>query len=88
MTLYISESAQNWEAVDSSFSEVGRKHYYINVCHKVWKRGGAFSCSDGAAICSVGESGIFVGGVSGDFLVVFLKPLKAWHFLSKWSWLS
>ncbi|XP_062345985.1 cation-independent mannose-6-phosphate receptor [Cinclus cinclus] len=48
-----SESAQNWEAVDSSFSEVGRKRYYINVCHKVWKRGGAFSCSDGAAICSV-----------------------------------
>nr|XP_054484731.1 cation-independent mannose-6-phosphate receptor isoform X5 [Agelaius phoeniceus] len=48
-----SESAQNWEAVDSSFSEVGRKHYYINVCHKVLKRGGAFSCSDGAAICSV-----------------------------------
>uniref|UniRef100_A0A8C5X5C4 Insulin like growth factor 2 receptor n=1 Tax=Malurus cyaneus samueli TaxID=2593467 RepID=A0A8C5X5C4_9PASS len=48
-----SESAQNWEAVDSSFSEVERKNYYINVCHKVWKRGGASSCPDGAAICSV-----------------------------------
>lgn len=67
MTLYISESAQNWEAVDSSFSEVGRKHYYINVCHKVLKRGGAFSCSDGAAVCSVGESGVFAGGVFGGF---------------------
>ncbi|XP_065487218.1 cation-independent mannose-6-phosphate receptor [Caloenas nicobarica] len=48
-----SESAQNWEAVDSSFSEAGRKHYYINVCHKVLKRGGASSCPDDAAICSV-----------------------------------
>ncbi|KAM9656105.1 cation-independent mannose-6-phosphate receptor isoform 1-T1 [Morphnus guianensis] len=48
-----SELAQNWEAVDSSFSEVGRKHYYINVCHKVWKRGGASSCPDDAAVCSV-----------------------------------
>ncbi|XP_027525200.1 cation-independent mannose-6-phosphate receptor [Corapipo altera] len=48
-----SELAQNWEAVDSSFSELERKHYYINVCHKVWKRGGASSCPDGAAICSV-----------------------------------
>lgn len=67
MTLYISESAQNWEALDSSFSEVGRKHYYINVCHKVWKRGGASSCSDSAAICSVGESGGFLDGVSGVF---------------------
>uniref|UniRef100_A0A8C5X5U1 Insulin like growth factor 2 receptor n=1 Tax=Malurus cyaneus samueli TaxID=2593467 RepID=A0A8C5X5U1_9PASS len=56
-----SESAQNWEAVDSSFSEVERKNYYINVCHKVWKRGGASSCPDGAAICSVGESGKNLG---------------------------
>lgn len=53
--LCISELDQNWEAVDSSFSEVERKHYYINVCHKVWKKGGASSCPDGAAICSVGE---------------------------------
>lgn len=56
MTPFISELAQNWEAVDSSFLEVGRKHYYINVCHKVLKRGGASSCPDDAAICSVGES--------------------------------
>jgi len=56
MTSSISELAQNWEAVDSSFSEVERKHYYINVCHKVWKRGGASSCPDAAAVCSVGES--------------------------------
>ncbi|XP_051469304.1 cation-independent mannose-6-phosphate receptor isoform X1 [Apus apus] len=48
-----SESAQNWEAVDSSFSEEERKHYYINVCHKVLKRGGASGCPDAAAICSV-----------------------------------
>ncbi|XP_074023125.1 cation-independent mannose-6-phosphate receptor [Numenius arquata] len=48
-----SELAQNWEAVDSGFLEVGRKHYYINVCHKVLKRGGASSCPDDAAICSV-----------------------------------
>ncbi|XP_064014257.1 cation-independent mannose-6-phosphate receptor [Pogoniulus pusillus] len=48
-----SELAQNWEAVDSSFSELERKHYYINVCHKVLKRGRASNCSDTAAICSV-----------------------------------
>ncbi|NWJ02858.1 MPRI protein, partial [Crypturellus undulatus] len=48
-----SELAQNWEAVDSSLSEVGRNHYYINVCHKVLKKGGASSCSDAAAVCAV-----------------------------------
>nr|XP_013042229.2 cation-independent mannose-6-phosphate receptor isoform X1 [Anser cygnoides] len=48
-----SDLAQNWEAVDSSLSEAGRKHYYINVCHKVLKRGGASLCPDTAAICSV-----------------------------------
>uniref|UniRef100_A0A8C3PZL1 Insulin like growth factor 2 receptor n=1 Tax=Chrysolophus pictus TaxID=9089 RepID=A0A8C3PZL1_CHRPC len=50
-----SESAQNWEAVDSNLSEEGRKRYYINVCHKVLKRGGASGCPDDAAICSVDE---------------------------------
>ncbi|NWU92230.1 MPRI protein, partial [Upupa epops] len=48
-----SDLDQNWEAVDSSFSELDRKHYYINICHKVLKRGGASSCADAAAICSV-----------------------------------
>uniref|UniRef100_A0A8B9CPG0 Insulin like growth factor 2 receptor n=1 Tax=Anser brachyrhynchus TaxID=132585 RepID=A0A8B9CPG0_9AVES len=48
-----SDLAQNWEAVDSSLSEAGRKHYYINVCHKVLKSGGASLCPDTAAICSV-----------------------------------
>nr|XP_027309114.2 LOW QUALITY PROTEIN: cation-independent mannose-6-phosphate receptor [Anas platyrhynchos] len=48
-----SDSAQNWEAVDSSLSEAGRKHYYINICHKVLKKGGASLCPDTAAICSV-----------------------------------
>uniref|UniRef100_A0A8B9SD20 Insulin like growth factor 2 receptor n=1 Tax=Apteryx owenii TaxID=8824 RepID=A0A8B9SD20_APTOW len=48
-----SELAQNWEAVDSSLSEVGRKRYYINVCHKVLKKGGASSCPDAAAVCAV-----------------------------------
>ncbi|OXB70385.1 UNVERIFIED_CONTAM: hypothetical protein H355_002798, partial [Colinus virginianus] len=57
-----SESDQNWEAVDSNLSDEGRKHYYINVCHKVLKRGGASTCPDDAAICSV-------GGGKSDFLV-------------------
>lgn len=56
VTVCISDSAQNWEAVDSSLSEAGRKHYYINICHKVLKKGGASLCPDTAAICSVGES--------------------------------
>uniref|UniRef100_A0A8C4P4C4 Insulin like growth factor 2 receptor n=1 Tax=Dromaius novaehollandiae TaxID=8790 RepID=A0A8C4P4C4_DRONO len=47
------ELAQNWEAVDSSLSEVGRKRYFINVCHKVLKKGGASNCSDAAAVCAV-----------------------------------
>ncbi|XP_006264642.3 cation-independent mannose-6-phosphate receptor [Alligator mississippiensis] len=48
-----SESAQNWEAVDSSLTEAEKKRYYINVCHKVLKKGGALGCPDDAAICSV-----------------------------------
>uniref|UniRef100_A0A8B9QBB8 Insulin like growth factor 2 receptor n=1 Tax=Apteryx owenii TaxID=8824 RepID=A0A8B9QBB8_APTOW len=53
-----SELAQNWEAVDSSLSEVGRKRYYINVCHKVLKKGGASSCPDAAAVCAVGDKNL------------------------------
>ncbi|XP_062428306.1 cation-independent mannose-6-phosphate receptor isoform X2 [Rhea pennata] len=48
-----SELAQNWEAVDSSLSEIGRKHYYINVCHKVLKKGRASSCPNDTAVCAV-----------------------------------
>uniref|UniRef100_A0A8C4YSS2 Insulin like growth factor 2 receptor n=1 Tax=Gopherus evgoodei TaxID=1825980 RepID=A0A8C4YSS2_9SAUR len=50
-----SESAQNWEAVNSSPVEAD-KHFFINVCHKVLKKGAAVVCSDDAAVCSVDKN--------------------------------
>uniref|UniRef100_A0A8C8S5J2 Insulin like growth factor 2 receptor n=1 Tax=Pelusios castaneus TaxID=367368 RepID=A0A8C8S5J2_9SAUR len=51
-----SESAQNWEAVDSSPVEAERKHFFINVCHKLLLKGAAVVCSDDAAVCSVDKN--------------------------------
>uniref|UniRef100_A0A8C0J8H0 Insulin like growth factor 2 receptor n=1 Tax=Chelonoidis abingdonii TaxID=106734 RepID=A0A8C0J8H0_CHEAB len=50
-----SESAQNWEAVNSSPVEAD-KRFFINVCHKVLKKGAAVVCSDDAAVCSVDKN--------------------------------
>ncbi|CAM5101789.1 unnamed protein product [Eretmochelys imbricata] len=51
-----SESAQNWEAVDSSPVEADKKHFFINVCHKVLQKGAAVVCPDDAAVCSVDKN--------------------------------
>ncbi|XP_043858247.1 cation-independent mannose-6-phosphate receptor isoform X1 [Dromiciops gliroides] len=52
-----SELEKNWEAVDSSHIELGKKHIFINICHKVLQEGKAKGCPEDAAICSVGDQG-------------------------------
>ncbi|XP_028676700.1 cation-independent mannose-6-phosphate receptor isoform X2 [Erpetoichthys calabaricus] len=46
--------ALNWEALDSSVSE--KQYFYINVCSRVLKTGGASSCPLDAAACSVDKT--------------------------------
>ncbi|XP_043744063.1 cation-independent mannose-6-phosphate receptor [Cervus elaphus] len=52
-----SELEQNWEAVDGSQSEVEKKHYFINICHRVLQTGQARGCPEDAAVCAVDKNG-------------------------------
>uniref|UniRef100_A0A6J0UVP4 Cation-independent mannose-6-phosphate receptor isoform X1 n=1 Tax=Pogona vitticeps TaxID=103695 RepID=A0A6J0UVP4_9SAUR len=51
-----SDSEQNWEAVDGNPVEVERKHFFINVCHKVLQKGAAMNCPKEASVCSVDKN--------------------------------
>ncbi|XP_023555112.1 cation-independent mannose-6-phosphate receptor [Octodon degus] len=53
-----SESEQNWEAVDGSQTEAEKKHFFINVCHRVLREGKAVNCPEDAAVCTVDKTGI------------------------------
>ncbi|XP_055982014.1 cation-independent mannose-6-phosphate receptor isoform X3 [Sorex fumeus] len=48
---------QNWEAVDDSQREAEKKHYFVNICHRVLQRGKARGCPGEAAACSVDKTG-------------------------------
>ncbi|MBN3306457.1 MPRI protein, partial [Amia calva] len=50
-----SGATMNWEAVDSSAVESDRKHFYINVCHKVIQEEATSSCPEDTALCAVGK---------------------------------
>ncbi|KAM6915608.1 cation-independent mannose-6-phosphate receptor [Xenentodon cancila] len=50
-----SDDGENWEAVDVK-SEKSEFRYFLNVCHKVLKSGGAAGCPQEAAICAVGKN--------------------------------
>nr|XP_060473234.1 cation-independent mannose-6-phosphate receptor [Panthera onca] len=52
-----SELERNWEAVDGSQRETDKKHFFINICHKVLQEGQARGCPEDAAVCSVDKSG-------------------------------
>ncbi|XP_014444729.1 cation-independent mannose-6-phosphate receptor [Tupaia chinensis] len=52
-----SESEQNWEAVDGSQTETEKKHFFINVCHRVLQGGEAQGCPEEAAACAVDKNG-------------------------------
>ncbi|XP_019519312.1 PREDICTED: cation-independent mannose-6-phosphate receptor [Hipposideros armiger] len=52
-----SEPEQNWEAVDGSQKEAEKKHFFINICHRVLQEGRARGCPEDAAVCSVDKSG-------------------------------
>nr|XP_027795386.1 cation-independent mannose-6-phosphate receptor [Marmota flaviventris] len=52
-----SESEQNWEAVVGSQTEAEKKHFFINVCHRVLPKGKATSCPEDAAVCAVDKTG-------------------------------
>ncbi|ELK09957.1 Cation-independent mannose-6-phosphate receptor [Pteropus alecto] len=51
------EPEQNWEAVDGSQKEKEKKHFFINICHRVLQEGQARGCPEDAAACSVDKSG-------------------------------
>ncbi|XP_062980546.1 cation-independent mannose-6-phosphate receptor [Elgaria multicarinata webbii] len=50
-----SDLEQNWEAVDGNLIEEEKKHFFINVCHKVLQKGDAMNCAKEASVCSVGK---------------------------------
>ncbi|XP_068926465.1 cation-independent mannose-6-phosphate receptor [Petaurus breviceps papuanus] len=52
-----SELEKNWEVVDSGRIESGKKHIFINICHKVLQEGRAKGCPEDAAICSIDDQG-------------------------------
>ncbi|XP_066228988.1 cation-independent mannose-6-phosphate receptor isoform X1 [Saccopteryx leptura] len=52
-----SEPEQNWEAVDVSQKETEKKHFFINICHKLLQGGKARGCPEDAAACSVEKNG-------------------------------
>ncbi|KAL0622170.1 Cation-independent mannose-6-phosphate receptor, partial [Plecturocebus cupreus] len=47
------EPEQNWEAVDGSQTETEKKHFFINICHRVLQEGKARGCPEDAAVCAV-----------------------------------
>ncbi|XP_037376580.1 cation-independent mannose-6-phosphate receptor isoform X2 [Talpa occidentalis] len=51
------ETEQNWEAVDGSQSETEKKHFFINICHRVLQQGQARGCPEDAAVCAVDKNG-------------------------------
>ncbi|XP_037673819.1 cation-independent mannose-6-phosphate receptor [Choloepus didactylus] len=52
-----SELEQNWEAVDGSQTVKEKKHFFINICHRVLQAGKARGCPEDAAVCAVDKSG-------------------------------
>ncbi|KAK2501049.1 hypothetical protein MC885_011037 [Smutsia gigantea] len=51
-----SEPEQNWEAVDGSQRGTEKKHFFLNICHRVLQEGQARGCPEDAAVCSVDKS--------------------------------
>ncbi|XP_004449849.1 cation-independent mannose-6-phosphate receptor isoform X2 [Dasypus novemcinctus] len=52
-----SELEHNWEAVDGSPEDMGKKHFFLNICHRVLQEGQAKGCPEDAAVCAVDKSG-------------------------------
>lgn len=52
---FLTEPEQNWEAVVGSQKETEKKHFFINICHRLLPGGKARGCPEDAAVCSVGE---------------------------------
>ncbi|XP_011491456.3 cation-independent mannose-6-phosphate receptor [Oryzias latipes] len=50
-----SDSSQNWEVKDAK-STKSSSHYFLNVCHKVIRAGGAAACPEDASICAVDKN--------------------------------
>ncbi|KAL4699646.1 hypothetical protein H8957_000590 [Semnopithecus entellus] len=51
------EPEQNWEAVDGSQTETEKKHFFINICHRVLQEDKARGCPEDAAVCAVDKNG-------------------------------
>uniref|UniRef100_W5NFE2 Insulin-like growth factor 2 receptor n=1 Tax=Lepisosteus oculatus TaxID=7918 RepID=W5NFE2_LEPOC len=50
-------SNQNWEAVDSTSSKSEKKHFYINICHRILQNEATKGCPEEPAVCAVGQDG-------------------------------
>ncbi|MED6263286.1 hypothetical protein CHARACLAT_003033 [Characodon lateralis] len=50
-----SSNSENWEVVDDQATESDMR-YYLNICHKVLKRGGAANCPEDASFCAVDKN--------------------------------
>ncbi|KAM4529814.1 cation-independent mannose-6-phosphate receptor [Fundulus diaphanus] len=60
-----SNENENWEAVDGRATKSDMR-YYLNVCHKVLKRGGAANCPEDASFCAVDKNNVTIS--LGSFL--------------------
>ncbi|KAM4713477.1 cation-independent mannose-6-phosphate receptor [Anableps anableps] len=50
-----SKDGENWEALDDRATKSDTR-YYLNICHKVLKRGGAADCPEDASFCAVDKN--------------------------------
>uniref|UniRef100_G1PEY2 Cation-independent mannose-6-phosphate receptor n=1 Tax=Myotis lucifugus TaxID=59463 RepID=G1PEY2_MYOLU len=51
------EPERNWEAVDGIQKEAEKKHFFINICHRLLPEGQARGCPEDAAVCAVDKNG-------------------------------
>ncbi|XP_059555884.1 cation-independent mannose-6-phosphate receptor isoform X3 [Myotis daubentonii] len=51
------EPERNWEAVDGIQKEGEKKHFFINICHRLLPEGQARGCPEDAAVCAVDKNG-------------------------------
>ncbi|XP_014402424.1 PREDICTED: cation-independent mannose-6-phosphate receptor, partial [Myotis brandtii] len=51
------EPERNWEAVDGIQKEAEKKHFFINICHRLLPEGQARGCPEAPALLSVDKNG-------------------------------
>lgn len=67
--------------MDGSQKETAKKHFFINICHRVLQEGRARGCPEDAAVCSVGEW----GALAGTPRAALLEGRAAIQFAVSWE---